>query len=347
MFIHRNLIKAILVYIVFFIVASVVFSAFYYIVASRHGDTSPFYDWLFFSMMTFASIDYSKVQAYPETWTIISVQYLVNSIFVPIISGVIFYFILNRPPRIIFPKKLIMRTRTSEGSQGKLTLSVKIANSDRYRAYNVSCQLVYSYFKPEDNTYNRETNFTRQISYIDRTYRFSFELDGFPSAFLKTYLFKKGVNYRNDRILVIVSGKFGRLGDIFLVEKEYRFEDIDLAKDTEKLYGYKVSEDGMLETTKINYSNLDRVIPYSEDERAEINEYIKTLLQEKERAEELRLQSLRSAEPSEKSKQTVFNGLGVSSIGGRYRKVGERERGQGANEKVPGQLNGKGAEEQE
>jgi hypothetical protein len=105
-------------------------------------------------------------------------------------------------------------------------------------------------------------------------------------------------------MLVIVSGKFRNLGDIFLIEKEYHFEDIEIAKDTEKLYVYKMDDDGLLETTKVNYLNLDHVIPYSEDERTVINEHIKRLLKEKETTETFRLKNLYGAELSEKGKQS-------------------------------------------
>lgn len=291
MFLHRNLIKSVLIYIGFFVLVSLIFSATYYIVAIRNGDTSPFYRWIYFSMMTFATIDYPDVKIYPETWNIIAIQYLANSVFVPIISGVIFYYILNRPPKVTLPKRLIMRARTSEGSQGILTLSMKIANKDKHKMYNVSCQLVYSYYKNDHHTYNRETNFIDSIPYIDKTYRFSFELEGFPSSFLRTYLSKNSVNYRNDRILVIVTGKFGSFGDAFLIEREYGFEDIEVAKDTERLYGYKLKEDGTLESTKINFSNLDKVIPYSEDERSKINKTVKRLIEQKEKTEKLRLRT--------------------------------------------------------
>lgn len=283
MFLHRNLIKAVLIYVGFFVVVSIIFSSTYYLVAVKNGDTSPFYKWIYFSMMTFATIDYPEVKIHPETWNIIAFQYLVNSVFVPIISGVIFYYILNRPPKIVLPRKLIMRARTSEGSQGTLTLSTKVANRDKHKMYKVSCHLVYSYYKTDYHTYNRETNFTNSIPYIDKTYRFSFELEKFPSNFLRTYLSKNSVNYRNDRILIVVSGKFGSFGDAFLVEKEYGFEDIEIAKDTERLYGYKQKEDGTLESIKINYSNLDKIIPYSEDERAKINETVRQLIEQKEK----------------------------------------------------------------
>ena len=291
MFLNRNLIKAILVYLGFFVIASLIFSAIYYFVAIGNGDTSPYYKWIYFSMMTFTSINYTEVKIYPDTWNIVTIQFLVNSLFIPIISGIIFYYIFNRPPRVVLPKKLVVRARTSEGSQGTLTLSAKVANRDKHKIYNVSCQLVYSYFIPESLAFNRETNFIDSISYVDRTYRFSFELEDFPSIFLKTYLTKSRVNYLNDRIKIIVTGKFGNFGDPFLIEKEFSFEDIEIAKDTERLYDYQLNENGTIERLKINYFNLDKAIPYSEEERLRINDTIRRIIEQKEKSEKERLQS--------------------------------------------------------
>ena len=95
MSLHRNLVRAVLIYIGFFVVVSLVFSLAYYSVAIANNDASPFYKWIYFSIMTFAAINYPDVNAYSETWNIIAVQYLVNSIFVPIISGLNFLLYLE------------------------------------------------------------------------------------------------------------------------------------------------------------------------------------------------------------------------------------------------------------
>ena len=173
-----------------------------------------------------------------------------------------------------------------------MTLSIKIANKDRHKMYNATCRLIYSYYLTDYSSYNRETNLTDSIPNIDRTYRFSFDLIKFPSKFLRTYLSKDSVNYQNDRILVIVSGEYGGFGEAFLIEKQYGFKDIEIAKDTEQLYEYRQNEDGKVESTKVNYSNLDKVKPYTEDEIERIKEAIRRLIEQKQKAETLRLQSL-------------------------------------------------------
>lgn len=292
MFLHRSLVKAIVGYVLFLLIASLLFALVYASIAKGNGDKSPFMEWFYFSLMTFSTIGYDAVPVYPTMWGVVSLQFLLNAIATPIFVGIIFYYILNRPPMLVFPKRLILRRRTSEGSKERLTLAVKVANRHRHKLYDVTCRLLYSYYKPQYDGYNRETGLTDQTPYIDKTYRFSYEIERFPTTFLKTYLYKEAVNYLNDEILVIISGRYGVIGDPFIVERRYRFEDIELVKDTMPLYGYKRTDSGLLEKTKIDYSRLDRILPYTEDERTEINQYIKTVIDRRETEEQQRIAAL-------------------------------------------------------
>lgn len=64
-----------------------------------------------------------------------------------ILTSYIFAFILNREPKIIFPDKLVIRHRTSDGSNGILTLGILIGNKSKFDIHNVNCTITCYYIK--------------------------------------------------------------------------------------------------------------------------------------------------------------------------------------------------------
>lgn len=278
---NKNLIKVIFIYLLIFIVLNIIFGFIYYELANQYNaKQTDFLSWWYFAQMNFAAINYGEIIPIKEMRIVIVIQYLIVSILLPVLTGIIFYFILNRPPRILFPDKLIIRKRTSDGCNGLLTLSVKIANKNTSKLYDLNCQLIYFYYKNLNNTYTRngETKFSQTIPYIEKTFRFSFELNKFPKTFLESVLDKNEVN-QNGKISILIFGKFGKFGDSFMVEKDYFLKDIEFAKDSKLLYEYIV-ENQKIKRTKICYPNLNELIYYSEDDRTKIVNEIKEYIQQ-------------------------------------------------------------------
>jgi hypothetical protein len=289
MFVHKKLIKVIFVYVACFLLLNLLFSGVYYYIAIHTGHPkNTFYDWLYFAMMTFATISFGDIQPNAAMHITITIQYLTVSIGYPIATGVIFYYTLNRPPRILFPDKLIIRQRTSEKNSGKIYLTVKIANKNINKVYDIKCQLIYFYFKEFNNsvTRNGDTNLIQRVHYIDKTFRFSYPIADFPVKFLQSII--EGGN-KNDFISIIVYGRFGRFGDNFLVEKTYKWENIEILKDSESLYKYTADVYGNVTPTKVKFENLNTTIRYSEDERQNIIALIKRNIEEKKKAEQERI----------------------------------------------------------
>lgn len=284
---HRSLIRAILIYTIIFTVSTLMFGTMYFCVSkffdlktTTDYKESTFLEWIYFSVMVFfGAVDYDKIPSELKFLNII--QHFINSIIVPIISGIIFYYILSRPPNIYFSDKLIIRRRTSEGSDGTITLSLCVTNKDRTKVYNVNCQLIFVYYKLNDDgsvSRNGETNFTNSIPYIDNIYRFSFELNRFPSILFETIIERISLNL-NDKFIVIISGKFGKFGDSFLIEKTYSVSDVEIAKDTKPLYIY--NNPSTLERSPIVWSNINKLIYYTESEREKIIEYMRQVLSQR------------------------------------------------------------------
>lgn len=247
-FLHRDLWKAVLWYIILLAISTLFFSLIYYLAAIQNDLFFPidkiapgsYIDWLYFSIMVFfGTVDFDNAEGIIKL--IVIIQHFINSIILPIITGIIFYFILNRKPSIIFPEHLIIRKRTSESSKGKLTLSALIANKGKNKIYNVTCQLVFIYYVKSRNgiiAQNGETSFAHSVPYIANFYRFSYELETFPSVLLKHILEREGMN-KNASILLIVNGKFGGFGESFSVEEIYKMSDVTIAKESEKIRTYK------------------------------------------------------------------------------------------------------------
>jgi hypothetical protein len=238
MVLHKKLIRVILVYIAIFLLANLLFGIVYFVIANVcEAENTNLGTWIYFSMMNFATISHGDITPIPEMRVFITIHYLCASIVVPIISGLIFYYILNRPPKIIFPEKLIIRRRTSEGNQGQVTLGLQIGNRNKFPIYDVKCKLIYVYYKTRFDgvtARNAETNFTEYVHFVQNYYRFSFSVLDFPKPFVQSIIEPTKLNL-NDGLMIIVQGKYGDYGDDFLITKNYSISDLIIAKDTEMI----------------------------------------------------------------------------------------------------------------
>jgi Ion channel len=295
MYRFNKIIKIILYYIVIYISINIIFGIIYFQISEANNiENSTFWDNLFFSVTSYATLGYNDLQPIPQMWLVITIQQIIASLITPILTGIAFYHIFNRSPKINFPKKLIVRRRTSEGSSNQLTLSVKVANCENMRMYDVKCQLIYFYFKETDNriTRNGETNFSQEICYIDKTFRFSFELEKFPIVLLEALLLRDGLNQK-DKISIVISGKRGYSGGSFILDRDYFLKDVEIAKESKLLYTY-YKENDEIKTSKINYTNLNEIISYPEKDRADVIKQLEKILNDKKAFERVRVTTRKS-----------------------------------------------------
>lgn len=181
-----------------------------------------------------------------------------------ILTSAVFIYVVNREVNIVFPEKLVLRRRTSEGSEGMLTLSAMIGNPERKWLYHVCCTMNCIYSKDSDNVScvnnrvptNNETYLHQDVEIFQNYYRFSFDVDRIPKTFWDNYskwidanpsissgnerpiilksvlqvLFKKKPKDNpKDALIVMIEGKTKGLNGDFRVIKRYGFQDIVVA----------------------------------------------------------------------------------------------------------------------
>lgn len=290
MFFHKKLGIVFVVYLGFFLITNIVFGIIYWKISIVNNIPSPnpnfceqaeWYNWVIFAIMNFFStVDYDYTPL--SIRNIVVIQHSINILINPLISGVIFYYILNRPAHIIFPKQVLLRRRLDPQIQGnkQLTLSIKIGNKSRKKIYNITCQIIFAFFrKGYSDRYYRvtDTYFTENIPFVDKTYRFSFEVTQFPKHLIKALL-EQGDIHQNFSLTFVIQGKHGEFGETFMTERQYNLKDIVIAKDSKPLYNYSENENGKLVRGKTNWKNLDIIVPYNEQERAEVIQKLNSLL---------------------------------------------------------------------
>lgn len=217
---------------------------------------------------------------------IMALKKLVEGISLAVLASFIFANILNRRMRIIFPDKVVLRRRTSEGSEGKLTLGILIGNPGKYWIYDVKCSVNCTYLKQNRNIEQRnsETYLKQNIEFIQNYFRFSFEVNNFPKKFWKHFLERKEEYVNNDFLIVTIMGKTNGLGGYFRVCKKYSIQDIIIdVHDPEKSFIKKVRNifNGE-EKTKIDWKVFPKCIEAGEDERQGIINEIRNYIGEAE-----------------------------------------------------------------
>jgi hypothetical protein len=94
---------------------------------------------------------------------------------------------------------------------------------------------------------------------------------------IKILINREGIN-KEAHIILMVSGKLGGLGDNFLIEKTYRMPNVIIAKENEKIRTYKDDGSGQLVRSELDWSKINKIVHYSESEREQIVNEIKSML---------------------------------------------------------------------
>lgn len=215
---------------------------------------------------------------------VIALKNLIEGIALAVLASFIFSHILNRKVKIIFPDKIILRRRTSEGSEGKLTLGVLIGNPGKRELLDVKCSLHCTYLKQvgEIEQRNSETYLNQTVDSIQNYFRFSFDINNLPKIFWQHYLERKEDYVNKDFLVVAIMGKTDGLGGYFRSIKKYSIQDIIVDNhEPEKYFKKKVKNIfTSKEIVKIDWKEFPRCIEVGEDERREIINEIKVYVNE-------------------------------------------------------------------
>lgn len=211
--------------------------------------------------------------------SVMAVKNLIENIALAILASYIFTFILNQGTKIIFPEKLVLRRRTSEGSEGKLTLGILVGNPGKRLLLDVKCNVHCTYLKygGEYKKKNNEIYLNQTIEFLDNYYRFSFEISKFPKIFWQHYLERREEYIEDDILTVTIAGKTDGLGGCFRVAKQYSIKDIIVDVHEPEKYFKKTTKSflGTKKKIKFDWKKFPMFIEAGENERSNIIEEIK------------------------------------------------------------------------
>lgn len=266
-----NIVKAISGYIIFTIMINVIS-----VLIIKHS-----YDKSYFEIVSLLFCDQLEVEHQILVIVVIASKKLMEGIALAILASLIFAYIINREIRIVFPEKIALRKRTSEGNNGKLTLGILIGNPNKKWLYDVKCSINCVYFKHDEDIVQRngETYLKQSVEFIQNYYRFSFNIEDFPKTFWKQYL-EKGEKYiDNDFLVITIMGQINGLGGYFRISKQYSIQDIIVdIHEPERRFKRKVRNIfTKKEKYKIDWKEFPRYIEASEYEREKIISEIYTL----------------------------------------------------------------------
>lgn len=161
-------------------------------------------------------------------YILLSLSRILEAITLAIISSFAFTLILNRDVKLVFPDKIVIRRRTSEGSEGTLCIGILVGNPHKHMLFDVECWVSCSYLKEKGdvNKRNSEVILVQSIKRMKNYYRFSFKVTEFHKKFWQDYLERDIACVNEDYVSVIISGKSNTLGGTFIVEKRYKLPDV-------------------------------------------------------------------------------------------------------------------------
>lgn len=183
---------------------------------------------------------------------------------------------------IVFPEKIIVRKRTSEGSEGLLTIGVLIGNRGKTDLGDVTCRIICGY-KKDNGRSCADNEFTDAAAVVENYRRFSYEIRKMPRTFWKHYLNRETGLFDKDFVKVVLTGTAGGEGKKVKKERTYRLNDfiIDL-NDPEQYFETKRWDDrSRKEVTEINWNRFTHVEPADMDLQKTITKEIELFVEDR------------------------------------------------------------------
>lgn len=217
-------------------------------------------------------------------YILLALSRICEAITLAIISSFAFTLILNRDVKLVFPEKIVIRRRTSEGSDGTLCIGILVGNPHKHLLFDVECWVNCSYLKEkgEVNKRNSEVIRVQSIKKMKNYFRFSFKITEFHKKFWQDYLERDMTCMNEDFVSVIISGKSNTLGGTFIVEKTYRLSDVVIDLRNPEDYFKKVVINRFTGKNEIliDWDKFPKSVEAGEVERAdvikEIEQYAKS-----------------------------------------------------------------------
>ena len=201
-----------------------------------------------------------------------SPSFIANLISIILLLFVIIKISINEvEPKIIFAEKIIFR-KVKYGQRSKdllsgFALSPKIGIKNKVRIYNTRLSLCYMHYSQaeRDNRNYVERHgveeFSTTASYVETVHRYSFFSEDLSYGLLKPISEAQGAP-NLDRIILILTGFYGRKPKPFMRKHEFNFSDIKFADQTPKVIEYHYQRNQIIE--KVNWDNF-HLVNYSEE----------------------------------------------------------------------------------
>ena len=204
--------------------------------------------------------------------------YVLGPIFTPdLIVIVLILFVIvkisfsEKEPEIIFAEKILFR-KVKYGPRSKsltfgFALSPKIGIINKVRIYDTELILCYMHCRQAETDNkkiierHRVEEFSTTAKYVETVHRYSFFSEELSYGVLKPISETQGVpNY--DRIVLILTGFYGKRPKRFARRHEFKFSDIMFADQTPKVVEYHYQNNQIIE--KVNWENF-HLVHYAED----------------------------------------------------------------------------------
>lgn len=253
----QRMIKASGILILFYVLQATLFSFIY----SHFSDLS-FADVFIYEMAT--TKDY-QIEVNMFVAGIFAIQNILYAVVVAIFATYTYTCYVNKPPRILWPPKLVIRHR----SNGKLCFGVLIGNKNKYTLNDAICTLTFRYQKV-DGGMNSEFKLKDTHTSIINYYRFSFEIKDVPAELMEAYICKEPIKMQKDEILVTLSG-VGYANNKFYDKKVYRLTDIIIDEHEPKPWEKVVNPfTNKIIKEKVNWKEIHREEEVGESDRKNI-----------------------------------------------------------------------------
>lgn len=271
------IIAKILKYTIVLFIITLLFGLVYYF--NNDQGENIFYNSIYFSFCILLSIPSGETTIEILKFWIVT-QKFVNNIVIGICAAFICQDITSKKPPIVLPRKLLLRRRTSPGTNGQIALAFVVGNEYGYarKLYDVTAKLTYTF---NDGCNNANTQLFYSVQTIKNYNTFYFDINHFPPHFIDSFF----DTTKQGQIDIFLHGKVGPYLHNFIQETKYSTADIIIAKRADPHITYTLN----MKKTHIVIRNIKKYINYIhnkfifKNKHIDLSTYIKCSNEEQEK----------------------------------------------------------------
>lgn len=214
--------------------------------------------------------------------------FFINLITIFLTIFVILKISLNETePDVIFAEKMLFRKVKFGSRTQKIThhfaLSPKIGIKNGVEIFDTRKTLCFMHGRQSEGSSRKYIErhgveeFTTTAAHVETVHRYSFYSENLSYRFLKP-IFEAQGSPNHDRIIIILTGFYGRKARKFICKREFNFSDIKFADQTPKVVEYHSQKDQL--TQNINWNNFHLVNYLTEGQTNQRIEELRQLLDE-------------------------------------------------------------------